>query len=145
MLEMLRLRRLISSDNCGQSGGKFYCRSCVAKRGGPAGASPGAGGGAKSQASEAKASSAGGAAKPAASGVATPPNPDRPGATFVAWETLKGLDVEACKSRGIDFASKENWLSPSDFGIAFPGLDRAGLAALPAWKRQRLKKNAGLQ
>jgi len=27
---------IISSDNCGQSGGKFYCRSCVTKRGGAA-------------------------------------------------------------------------------------------------------------
>jgi len=134
---------VISSDNCGQSGGKFFCRSCVAKRGGPSGPSPGAAAVAKVQQVREEKAAGGGAVqtRPASGSVA--PNPDRPGATFLDLATLSKLTPDDCKARDIEFSQKENWLSPADFTKAF-SMDKATFGNLPAWKKQRIKKNLGL-
>jgi len=79
--------------------------------------------------------------RPASGSVA--PNPDRPGATFLDLATLAKLSPDECKSRDIEFAQKENWLSPADFTKAF-SMDKATFGNLPAWKKQRIKKNLGL-
>jgi Villin headpiece domain len=57
------------------------------------------------------------------------------------------LDIEALKnmkgSNGIDPALKEKYLSDEQFKEAF-GMDKAAFAAMPLWRRQQKKKDAGL-
>jgi len=144
---------VISSDNCGQSGGKFYCRSCVTKRGGASGPSPGSSGTGSDKASaalekvrqvrEEKAVTESSSPAPTARRETVAPNPERPGSTFFEYAALRDMTSEACTKNGVDFGLKENWLSPAEFLKAF-GMDKPTFEKLPQWKKQRIKKNLGL-
>lgn len=124
---------VINSDNCGQAGGKFYCRPCVAKRGG------GAGGPAPTP-SAAPVVSAPAPVKreekaPAATVVGSTPAPVSPG-TFYSYDVLKQDPLPA----GVDASKKEMYLSDDVFLKMFK-MDKATFSKLPDWKKKRLKQS----
>jgi paxillin len=145
---------VISSDNCGQSGGKFYCRSCVSKRSGGAGgggASVGSSVSSSSGASRAPAASvASSAAKPreekpsvsaapAAARSEAPSSSGSPG-QFMSYDQLK--DTNSLPP-GIDRDNRERYLSDDDFQKLFQ-MDKATFDGLPPWKKKRMKSKLGL-
>jgi len=129
----------ISSDNCGQHGGKFYCRSCVGKK---------SGGGTTSTASSAPKSAYGASSKPAAkaetkstpSSSSSVPDQSTPGAKFYTYDTLK--DPKAVPS-DVDTDKKEMYLADDVFLQMFK-MDKATFSKLPAWKKKRLKQKVNL-
>jgi len=141
---------VISSDNCGQSGGKFYCRSCVAKRG------SGGGGGSAAVSNVPAASSR----APAAS-VAVPaskPREEKPSMSAPAaarseapassgspgqWMSYDQLKDNNNLPPGIDRDNRERHLSDDDFQKLFQ-MDKATFDGLPPWKKKRMKSKLGL-
>lgn len=63
----------------------------------------------------------------------------KPGDKSFGYEELKNMRVES----GIDMASKESYLSESEFEKVF-GKNRAAFKAMPAWRQQMAKKQVGL-
>jgi len=135
---------VITSDNCGQSGGKFYCKPCVGKKGGPspapAAASAAAAAAPRAQASrDVKASPAPAAAAAPAAEVA--------GDVFLTLAAIKEALNESKKPSpdarkipaGFDPEKAELSLSEGDFQGYFK-MDKATYTALPAWKRKRLRE-----
>jgi len=133
---------VITSDNCGQSGGKFYCKPCVAKKGG-ASASPTPA--AASAARPAAASVAAPRAEAKASPAAAPAGGDI--GMFLTLAAIKDALNEVKKSpsdprkipAGFDGEKAELSLSEGDFQGYFK-MDKATYTALPAWKRKRLRE-----
>jgi len=135
---------VITSDNCGQSGGKFFCKPCVSKKGGAASGGGGGGGAARPAAArEVKAA-------PAAAASASPPAPsydDSGVSTFLTLAAIKEALSEFKKPSpdarkvpaGFDPDKAELLLSDGDFQGYFK-MDKATYTALPAWKRKRLRE-----
>jgi len=140
---------VISSENCGQSGGKFYCRTCVAKKGTVGGGASSGGGSSKpisSQPSKDTKSSgygggggAGGGGRQTSS-VAPPSSNAGPGASFYTYDALK--DSGSLPS-GVDAENRELYLADDVFLKMFK-MDKATFQKLPAWKKKRLKQKVGL-
>jgi len=137
---------VISSDNCGQSGGKFYCRNCVTKKGG---ASGGAGGSTSrptptpSVAKDTKVSGGGaygGGGRSTSASVAPPAAGAGPGTAFYTYDALKdGKSVPA----GVDPENRELYLADDVFLKMFK-MDKATFSKLPGWKKKRLRQKVGL-
>jgi len=117
---------VIASDNCGQSGGKFYCKACVAKKGGGAAPAPAP---AAKAAREVK----------GASGA--------PVGVFLTLTAIKDAMKELKKPvpdqkkipAGFEVDKAEISLSDDDFSGYFR-MDKATYLALPLWKRKRLRE-----
>jgi len=139
---------VISSENCGQSGGKFYCRTCVAKKGTVGGGGSSGGGSSKpisSQPSKDTKSSGyggggGGGGRQTSSSVAPPSSNAGPGASFYTYDALK--DSGSLPS-GVDAENRELYLADDVFLKMFK-MDKATFQKLPAWKKKRLKQKVGL-
>jgi len=136
---------VINSENCGQSGGKFYCRNCVGKKGGSVG---GAGGATTSSstskptpvASKDTKTSSGGGGRQTTGSVAPPSANAGPGTAFYTYDALK--DSKSLPS-GVDAENRELYLADDVFLKMFK-MDKATFQKLPAWKKKRLKQKVGL-
>jgi len=132
--------KVISSDNCGQHNGKFFCRTCVGKQ---------TGGSSTGTVSAPK--SAYGASKPAAktetkttpsygSDTSSSYDSSAPGQKFYTYDALK--DPKSCPT-DIDKDNKEIYLADDVFLKMFK-MDKATFAKLPQWKKKRLKQKVNL-
>jgi len=132
---------VISSENCGQSGGKFYCRNCVAKK---SGGSSDSGSVSRSQSqtvsspkpSDNKTQTKSGGE----SSYSPPPSSSTPGAKFYTYDALK--DAKNLPS-DVNAFNKEEYLADDVFLKMFK-MDKATFAKLPVWKKKRLKQKVGL-
>jgi len=133
---------VISSENCGQSGGKFYCRNCVTKKGGVGGAVGGTSSSTSKstpQISKDNKTSSGG--RQNTSGSVAPPTANAgPGTAFYTYDALK--DSKSLPS-GVDSENRELYLADDVFLKMFK-MDKATFQKLPAWKKKRLKQKVGL-
>jgi len=126
----------ISSDNCGQNGGKFYCRSCVGKQSAGGTASAGSAGSAAPKSSY-------GASRPAAKASEdkrVTPSSSSPGAKFYTYDALK--DPKNLPP-DVDKDNKELYLADDVFLKMFK-MDKATFNKLPVWKKKRLKQKVNL-
>jgi len=140
---------VISSENCGQSGGKFYCRNCVGKQGGGGG---GGGGGSVSRPTPTPASSTretksaygggggGGGGRSTSASVAPPVAGAGPGTSFYTYDAIK--DNKSLPP-GVDSETRELYLADDVFLKMFK-MDKATFSKLPGWKKKRLKQKVGL-
>eukprot|EP00457_Paulinella_chromatophora_P005719 gb/GEZN01005736.1/.p1 GENE.gb/GEZN01005736.1/~~gb/GEZN01005736.1/.p1 ORF type:complete len:524 (-),score=104.11 gb/GEZN01005736.1/:76-1647(-) len=151
---------VITSDNCGQHNGKFYCRKCVDSVSiAPTSSS--------TKVPELPASVMAMDAAPAAPAAppappapaasatpekkaATPPAPapaparaaknEAPiGQTYYSYDALKGLNLPP----GVNKNKKEIYLDDATFASLFQ-MDRAAFEKLPEWKKKRLKQKVNL-
>eukprot|EP00808_Paulinella_micropora_P008647 g53428.t1 len=141
---------VISSENCGQANGKFYCRNCVASVGvaptktsvpelpastlamnntAPAPAP------APAPAAESK------VAAPAPAAPAPAVSTAAPGQVFYSYDVLKADPKKL--PPGVDKHKRENYLDDATFNSMF-SMDRAAFEKLPDWKKKRLKQKVGL-
>jgi len=67
-------------------------------------------------------------------------------AAVAAGETLtltQLQDKSLCTAKGVDAASRENYLSDAEFLSVF-GMTKVEFTAMPAWKKQEAKKRHGI-
>jgi len=132
---------VISSENCGQSGGKFYCRNCVAKKAGGSSGSSGSGSSGYSKPTQTTQTQTKSDTKVSSSGsVSSPSSGSTPGAKFYTYDALK--DSKNLPS-DVDSFNKEEYLADDVFLKMFK-MDKATFAKLPVWKKKRLKQKVGL-
>lgn len=139
---------VITSNNCGQHNGKFYCKQCVesvkikpvgtssvpqlseetlATQDTPEQKSIFAPTEAGSPAAEAAAARGGGFSPP--------------GTVFFSYDALKTSNPTF--PAGVDKAKREQYLDDATFASMFE-MDKAAFAKLPAWKQKRLKQKMDL-
>jgi len=132
---------VINSDNCGQSGGRFYCRTCVAKKTGGGGSSVSA-----APSAAARATTSISAKKPDAkdskldASAYVSSEPAAPGSKFFTYDALK---AEKDLPPDVDKNEKEKYLADDVFLKMFK-MDKATFSKLPVWKKKRLKQKVDL-
>lgn len=132
---------VINSNNCAQSGGKFFCQKCSDKKssGGGGGVARPAGA-ASGGAAKASASPAGADSKRSPAVASSAASQPAPGSKYYPVSTLTG---SAPLPAGVDASRKEDYINDDEFMMLFK-MDRASFAKLPGWKQKRMKQKLNL-